>query len=785
MRLAAIVLSAALAASTAGCGGGGSGGLAATGGGVSGGGGGPSPPRPRVDNPASLYAGDSEYRNSWGLAAVNAAAAYGRIAARDGAGTAPGAGVRVAVIDDGIDSDHWEFASDRIAETGATDTDSEHGTTVASVIAARRDQSFPSHIPNDRQAELSRYDFHGVAWGIASLEMYAIQLGTGTANENYTALPVEDVDDRISRLAGRFSSLTTTADFVNMSFSVNGLIENYVGETFEPDYDAAIETLAQGPSDGRKILVIAAGNAHGHKCESPEPNCVGGRMNATSPELYSGLPVLEDSLRTHVVAAVATDRQGRIASFSNRCGIAAKWCIAAPGQGIRVATSRVDSGSGTVDRGYGTTSGTSFAAPFVTGGLAVMKHWFRSQLTNEALLARLYETARVTPDSVTPGGSCPEHLDLDGDPDDCELSSELGRGLMDLDAATAPAGGLSLALNGGPPAETSFVSTGSAVGDGMRLSLAGQDLALFDALGAPFWLDSRRFFRQQAPAGLATRVSRWLAGRDGVGGGAPASGNGGVALAEGAGPGGSRLRLGFGSPGPGHMGLAARPAAAEARFGNAVLSAFASTGSSGEAGARSTDGDAHGLSVAWLPADGQAALRAGWIGEPDSLFGSGAEGAFGRLSSNLRFVGASGAFDAGGWLVETEAEIGSAAPDAGGGLLRDRGGRVFSTAFSAAAARPLGAGTIRLSVQQPLRVESGRLNLSLPVGRTPEGAVLHKQVDLGLEPSGRQVDFGIDWTERLAPGAVWRIGAVLSREPGHEAGRAAEAILLAGLRASL
>ena len=54
-----------------------------------------------------------------------------------------------------------------------------------------------------------------------------------------------------------------------------------------------------------------------------------------------------------------------------------------------------------------------------------------------------------------------------------------------------------------------------------------------------------------------------------------------------------------------------------------------------------------------------------------------------------------------------------------------------------------------------------------------------------MEPSGRQLDFGIDWTEPVAPGAVWRIGAIVSHEPGHEAGGKSEALVLAGLRVAL
>ncbi|MCY4502714.1 MAG: S8 family serine peptidase [Alphaproteobacteria bacterium] len=781
LRLAVAV---ALAALAAGCGGGG-GGASATG---SGGGSGPSAPRSCVDRPASGYAGDCEYRRTWGLAAVKAAAAYERIAARDGAGTAPGDGARVAVIDDGIDDGHWEFDSSIVTKTGDTDTDKEHGTPVASVIAARRDQPFPSYadLPRIRQA-----DFHGIAWGIDSLEMRAVPLGTTDPNLNYVGTPVADVDDRVDELADQFSALTTSPDFVNMSFSVRGLIENYVGETFGPLYDPAIQTLAQtGTPTGKTILIVAAGNHNGRKCESPEPNCVGGRLDATSPALYAGLPVLETSLRTHVVAVVATDSGGRIASFSNRCGIAAKWCIAAPGQGIRVATFEEGSEPGQIFRGYGTWNGTSFAAPFVTGGLAVMKHWFRSQMANEELLTRLYETARVTPDSVPSGGSCPDYLDLDGDLSDCELSSILGRGLMDLDAATAPVGMMSFVMgnqvvNGGPPAQFSQISPGNAMGNGMRRSLAGQQIALFDTLNAPFWVDAGHFVREPAPAGLATRLYRWLAKRDGDGAGAIVSREGETALAEGAGPAGSGLQFGFGTTGTGHMSLAPHTATAKARLGNTVLAAFASAGSGGEAGVRTMEGDTHGITLAWQPPHAPAGLHAGWIRETDALFGSSAKGAFGRLSSSLNFVGASGAFDADGWRFDLAAEFGRATPDAADGMLADGGKSAFSSAFSAEAARPLANGTLRLSVQQPLRVENGSLRLSLPVGRTPEGTVQRRRVPVGLEPSGRQIDFGIDWMEEFSPDAVWRVGAVLSRQPGHNAGRGAEAILLAGLRIGL
>lgn len=776
-RMSAALPAAAmmLAALVSGCGGGGGGGgLSATGGG-----GGPSPPRPQpvdLSRLAASYAGHSDYGAAWGLAQIRAATAYARIAGREGAGTAPGAGARVAVIDNGVDEGHWEFDGLTIRQTcypADNCGDRTHGTPVASVIAAQRDNTLTLDPPGAAQ-----YNFHGVAWGIGRLDVLSIPLGSGGGT--YGGLDSESVDDAVDILAGLFSALRQPVDFVNMSFSRRGLIENYRGRTFGPLYAPAVQTLAQtGKTTGKTILVMSAGNAHGKGCASPEPNCVGGVIDATSPELYAGLPVLEASLRSHMVAVVATDSSGDIASFSNRCGIAAKWCIAAPGDSMWLAAY---SPGPPAQRGYVQTRGTSFAAPHVTGGLAVMKHWFRSQLANEKLLERLYLTARVTPDPVSPGGTCPGHLDTDGDLSDCELSSTLGRGLMDLGAATAPVGSTSIALGGrvaqgGAPAASSRMFAGSALGDALDRSLAGRRIAVFDTLGAPFWTDAARFAGRAPAPGPALRLSRWFAdmaekapeayGRDG------------------------QLRFHMDAPQGAHEGLAFRPASAEAQFGDLGLSAFASTDSgatpafAGTGGVRAVGADVLGLALAWRPAGGPVSLGAGRIEETETFLGARAEGAFGGLSSSVDFVRAEAGFEAGGWRFDMAAELGRALPEAEGGLLADGGGDAFSTAFSAAAARRLGRGTLRLSLQQPLRVESGRLDLSLPAGRTPEGAVRRERVPVGLESSGRQIDFGIDWTESFVPGAAWRIRAVLSRDPGHDAGRDAEATVLVGMRVGL
>ena len=158
---------------------------------------------------------------------------------------------------------------------------------------------------------------------------------------------------------------------------------------------------------------------------------------------------------------------------------------------------------GTVDgvagqRGIGTGGGTSFAAPMVAGGLAVMKQLFRGQLGNEELVGRLYATAsREGPFSN---------------------AAVYGQGLMDLGAATSPVGPAMLTAGrtvGAPGADvraTGMIS-GLALGDGLARSLADREVVAFDRLGAPFWFGLSSFLARDTGPTLAEHLHGLLSGR--------------------------------------------------------------------------------------------------------------------------------------------------------------------------------------------------------------------------------------------------------------------------------
>ena len=192
-------------------------------------------------------------------------------------------------------------------------------------------------------------------------------------------------------------------DFANLSVGYSGSIENYSEEDLREHFAPALAAIAQEGSEDKVVFVWAAGNSNGLACEAPISQCVDGEVAASSVELLPGLAMRIAELREHTVGVVAVrPDDGLIADFSNRCGIAADSCLAAPGQGVRVAYFGPEGDGSPGFRAVGTVGGTSVAAPMVTGGLALMKQYFRSQLTNPDLLARLLDAADPESDREMP-----------------------------------------------------------------------------------------------------------------------------------------------------------------------------------------------------------------------------------------------------------------------------------------------------------------------------------------------------------------------------------------------
>ena len=651
------------------------------------------------------------------------------------------------------------FAGKTVTEEfllGATDEtiagfdtdDYSHGTAVASIALGR-----PTAL--DRAPQ-------GVAWA-ADVTMFAIPLGRGSGVYNPISLTGLANQDSVWNALVSYV-LGKDIDILNLSIGFGGIIDRYSAQDLRDNFGSAIRAIAQAGAAEKIILVWAAGNAHGDDCTvSPSvPECVNGTVNAVSVNVLPGLAARIAELQGHTIAVVAL-KDGpsgpTIANFSNRCGIAADYCIAAPGALVRFAY------LGGQGRGTSAGNGTSFAAPMVAGGLAIMKQLFRDQLSNTELVERLLATADDTGRFAN--------------------RSVYGRGLMDLDAATSPVGVLDVPIENraqgpGTALRRSGILPGTAFGDGLGRSLAGREIAALDALGAPFWFDLGDFIAPTAVPSTSARLhdlmtpvsDSWRV---------PARGSG----FESGGFGTRRRtpsdwwRLGLldasASAGDGHLGLAGH-ALGLTLTDQHVLSATAfATGGEFE------PAPAAGTTLSLNPTGLPFRLHSGWVGERETLLGSSADGAFGSLAADAVFAGIRADAELGGWWMSANAEFGTVDAATRDGLITDVS-PLTTSAFTLRASRPLAAdGTLHLSIAQPLRVEHGRATLGVPVGRTKAGEVVRSRVSANLAPSGRQIDVSAQWHQPLPIGSL-RLGAVVTRQPGHRATENLDLTLLSAWR---
>lgn len=181
---------------------------------------------------------------------------------------------------------------------------------------------------------------------------------------------------------------------------------------------------------------------------------------------------------------------GKLASYSNWCGFAANYCLAAPGTSV---DSTAAMKNGVVD-----ISGTSMATPVVSGSIALLNGYY-PWLSSQNIAYLLLETAN--------------------DQGEYANSQKYGRGALDLLAAiTTPIGGLGL------PTQTSFNSMVPVTGSRLALSSTLQNrlakvlpeqITAFDALNRPFQYDVKNMVNttHASNANLRHTVSRLAQGQ--------------------------------------------------------------------------------------------------------------------------------------------------------------------------------------------------------------------------------------------------------------------------------
>ncbi|MGY5409145.1 autotransporter domain-containing protein [Alcaligenes nematophilus] len=299
-----------------------------------------------------------EYKRQPGLDMINAAKAYSL--------GFTGKGVTVGYLDSGIEAKHPEFAG---AIAGGFDFNTDipyangqgidadppagHGSHVAGIIGARRDGK----------------GMHGVAF---NSQLFAVAYDAREdddddmlGNDPYEPDPREQAAafDRVASRGWNYLA-QFKLPIINSSLGVNGCndasspppcnVLDYGSPEGVLDWQPLAIEAFHNSVDAGSLMVFATGN------ESQD-----------HPDLLAGSPYWFPELKDNWLAVTALGEDGSLASYANKCGVAAEWCLAAPGGDDNPGINSVQSSGG-----YVAFSGTSMASPHVAGGAALVKEAF-------------------------------------------------------------------------------------------------------------------------------------------------------------------------------------------------------------------------------------------------------------------------------------------------------------------------------------------------------------------------------------------------------------------------
>lgn len=376
-----------------------------------------------------------------------------------------GAGQVIAVVDAGFRRTHETLAGKSITTTGNPGVD-DHGTMVASVAAGNSGRMV------------------GVAPG-------ADLILSDWGNTAFDNLRLAAIEARNRGAVAQNNSWGFTSAFADPA-GQNAIFGNAAGEAW---LAALLDYVQPSGAYEGGVVVFAIDN---------EDNGIAGIMD--------GLPYLASAFEPGWIAVgnaiPVFDDNGvsAVASLeSSPCYQSGPWCIMADGAWVGASAASNTS--------YQSNTGSSFAAPQVSGALALLAEAFPA-LTPHQLRLRLLASA----DNTFTGFATSGTLDLDDGAGvlNHDWSSVYGHGFLDIRAALLPIGQTGMTMAGGEivaPKDYAF-TTGGALGDAVTRGLRGIDLAVTDQLGGEFRVAAKEFATAAVPSDLADTLAARSFGKD-------------------------------------------------------------------------------------------------------------------------------------------------------------------------------------------------------------------------------------------------------------------------------